>query len=128
MSFYTQVQEEPGATQFAHALRGVAAQAASAPLSDAQIATVSTLADLLAAYAQRVRALLHSKDEQSFMSHPMLPAVIPLRKGHPPPLSSASRQRQHDVVPFGRQNWMRHMACIQTIEYTPQHNDSTTTP
>lgn len=57
MPFLGQVQDEPGATQFAHALRHIAAEAAGAPLSDAQLAAVGALADLLASHVLRVRAM-----------------------------------------------------------------------
>ena len=54
-----QVQDEPGATQFAHALQRIAAAAAGAPLSEAQVAAAATLADLLAARVLRVRCYHH---------------------------------------------------------------------
>lgn len=57
MPSFGQVQDEPGATQFARALQHIAAEATGAPLSDAQLAAVGALADLLAAHVLRVRAM-----------------------------------------------------------------------
>jgi hypothetical protein len=54
-----QVAQEPGASQFAHAIAHLAASVGRAQASERQIATAAALAELLAAQLLQVRSRTH---------------------------------------------------------------------